>query len=234
MCIRSCPGDLMMSQKLFASWGAQRRRVLLLSLCFGLTSAEPLASQASASFRPLFDGGSLDGWVVENSDAGNFSARDGVLRVEGPGGWLRSADQYGDFVLRVEFRLLTDDSDSGVFVRAGSVSGFGRGWPASSYQVQVRDVTTNRTNSPILIGDIYRHRTPPGEKSFDPDAALAAARGRGEWQEFEIQVQGDSLVVRLNGTLVTRTSNIVNRAGYIGLQGEAGVVEFRSILIREL
>jgi hypothetical protein len=224
----------MMIQKLLANgrvrqWGG----VLILSLCFGSTSPGQLSGQTPAEFRPLFDGQSLNGWVVENSEAGNFSVREGVLRVEGPGGWLRSEQQYADFVLSLEFRLLTDDSDSGVFVRAASVAGFGRGWPANSYQIQVRDVTTNRTSSPILIGDIYRHRMPPGETSFDPAAALAVARPVGEWQEFEIELIGDSLVVRLNGTLVTRASNVLNPAGYVGLQGEAGTVEFRSIRIRE-
>jgi hypothetical protein len=204
------------------------------ALIFSLMSvAVPLTGQTPDGFRPLFDGQSLAGWTVENSDAGNFSVRDGILRVEGPGGWLRSAEQSGNFVLKVEFRFLTDDSDSGVFVRADGVSRFGRGWAGNSYQIQARDVTANQTSSPILVGDIYRHLTPPGEKSFDRAAALAAAKGTREWQEFEIEVIGPTIVVRLNGALVTRASNIVNPTGYIGLQGETGIVEFRSITISE-
>jgi hypothetical protein len=208
-------------------------RRLALPLCLSWASAGPLTGQASDSVRPLFDGRSLAGWVVEDTDAGNFSVRDGVLRVEGPRGWLRSAERYEDFALRAEFRLLSHDSDSGVFVRADGVTTFGRGWAGNSYQVQIRDVTTNQTDSPILIGDIYRHRTPPGERSFDRAAALTAARQTGEWQELEVEVIGDSLLVRLNGMLVTRASNIANPTGYIGLQGEAGIVEFRSIRISE-
>ena len=37
------------------------------------------------------------------------------------------------------------------------------------------------------------------------------------------------LTVRFNGTEVTRAANIVKQAGYIGLQAEVGVVEFRAI-----
>ena len=209
-----------------------RERALLLALCL---AALPgcLAGQGTDGFRELFDGRSLAGWTVLNSDAGNFSVRDGVLRVEGPGGWLRSDRQYADFALRVEFRFLTDDSDSGIFLRADGVTPFGRGWAGNSYQVQTRDVTRNQTGSPILMGDIYRHRTPPGQTVFDRAAALAAARPTGEWQEYEIEVVGDSITVRLNGAPVTRAAGIANPSGYIGIQGEAGAVEFRSIRVAE-
>ena len=195
--------------------------------------AAPSARQAG-EFTPLFNGQSLAGWVVENSDGANFTVRDGVLRVEGPQGWLRSAEQYADFDLRVEFRFLTDDSDSGVFVRApGPASNvFVRGWPANSYQVQTRDITTNRTTNPLWLGNLYRHRTPPGETEYDADAALAAARPTGEWQRFDIEVIGDRISVRLNDTPVLRAAGLVNPRGYLGLQGETGMVEYREIAIR--
>jgi hypothetical protein len=172
---------------------------------------------------------------VENSDGANFTIREGgVLRVEGPQGWLRSAEQYANFDLRVEFRFLTDDADSGVFVRApGPASNiFIRGWPANSYQVQARDITRNRTTNPIWLGNLYRHRTPAGETVYDADAALGASRPTGEWQRFEIEVVDDRIVVRLNGTLTTRAAGITNPRGYIGLQGETGIVEYREVAIR--
>ena len=161
--------------------------------------------------------------------------RDGVLRVEGPQGWLRSAAQYGKFSLRVECRFLTDDADSGVFVRApGPASNiFIRGWPANAYQVQVRNMVKNRTNNPLWIGNLYRHRVAAGETTYDADAALAAAKPTGEWQLFEIDVVDDRLTVQLNGVVVTRAANIVNPRGYIGIQGETGALEYRTMAIRE-
>src|SRR5688572_6560577 len=99
------------------------------------SAAVLVGAQTGETFVPLFDG-TLRGWVVENSESGNFSAAGGILRVEGPGGWLRSEREYADAVIRAEFRFLTADADSGLFVRARSTGGFGRGWPASSYQVQ--------------------------------------------------------------------------------------------------
>ena len=193
------------------------------------------ASRASAvQFVPLFKG-TLDGWVVENSETNNFTIVDKLLRVTGPAGWLRSSQQYGNFTLRVECRFLTDDADSGVFLRAPgpATNIFMRGWPANAYQVQVRDMSKNKSTNPIWAGNLYRHKVPPGETSFDSDAAARAIKPTGEWQLFEIEAIDDRLTVTLNGVPVTRAGGIVNPRGYIGLQGETGALEYRTIEIRE-
>jgi hypothetical protein len=206
---------------------------MILVLTASLSAAPALDAQDHEGFVSLFNGENLDGWAVVNSDGANFSVVDGLLRVEGPEGWLRSERQYTDFTIHADVRFLTDDSDSGIFVRTDGESVFVRGWPANSYQIQLRDVSRNQTTNPILIGNIYRHRTPPGETEFDAAAAIAAAKPTGEWQRVEIDVIGDSIVVNLNGVTVTRASGLVNPSGYIGIQGETGIVEFREILIRE-
>jgi hypothetical protein len=208
--------------------------VLVLSVC--LYAAAVGVAQVPVTDVPLFDGKSLNGWVVENSPTNNFSVQGGVLRVEGPQGWLRSERQYGDFALHVEFRFLTDDADSGVFVRApGPASNiFIRGWPANAYQVQTRDMSRNQTQNPLWIGNLYRHRvSAQGETKYDADAALKAHRQTGEWQAFDIDIAGDTIVVRLNGTPVLKAGGLVNPRGHIGLQGETGVVEYRAVVVRE-
>ncbi|HEX4998643.1 MAG TPA: DUF1080 domain-containing protein [Terriglobia bacterium] len=192
------------------------------------------AAFAETEFKTLFDGKSLDGWKTQNSAADTFKLKDGVLHVEGNSGWLRSAEQYGDFQLQVEVRFLTDNADSGVFVRAVGDSIFMRGWPGSSYQVQARDVTRNKSANPLLIGNIYRHGNRGGETTFDSQAAFQAAKATGEWQTFDIEVRGDTIKVTLNGTVLTQATGLANPRGYIGLQGEAGVVEYRAVRIREI
>jgi hypothetical protein len=109
-----------------------------------------------------------------------------------------------------------------------------RGWPANAYQVQARDISTNRTTKPIWIGNLYRHRVAEeGQTDYDADAALKAFKPTGEWQIMEIGVTGTTLTVALNGTEVTRASNIVNPRGHIGIQGETGAVEYRVIAVAE-
>src|SRR5437763_730357 len=82
----------------------------------GARGAGPAAEGASAAAAkrpglvPLFDGKTLNNWTVDDPEySNNFSVRNGLLHVEGVGGWLRSARQYSDYTLRVEFRYLTED-----------------------------------------------------------------------------------------------------------------------------
>jgi hypothetical protein len=185
-------------------------------------------AQDAPPFVALLDG-TLEGWTIESD--GNFTASDGLLRVEAPRGWLRSEKEYGDFSLRAEFRFVTDDADSGVFVRAVGDAEFGPGWPGNAYQVQLRNPVGQSPFPPV--GGVFRHGRPPGETRFDAAVAERASTGTGEWQTLEIDVVGEILNVRLNGVALTEAAGISNPSGHIGLQGERGAVEFRSIEIAE-
>jgi hypothetical protein len=188
------------------------------------------ASAAPGQSSVLFDG-TLAGWSVENTAAGNIALEDGVLRIAAPGGWLKSAGSYADFSLRVEFRFLTDDADSGIFVRAVADGVFGRGWPANSYQVQLRNPVGE---SPFpAVGGIFRHGKPPGETRYDAALAAEASTGTGEWQVLEIELAGTELRARLNGQELTRAFGIENPRGFVGIQAETGSLEFRRIEIVE-
>lgn len=194
-----------------------------------LLLASPRASGQDA-FTPLFSG-TLAGWSIEHSSRGNFSVRDGLLRVEAPEGWLRSERQYEDLDLRVEFRFLTDDADSGVFLRADGSATFGRGWPNQSYQVQLRNPIGQSRFPPI--GHLYRHGMPDGPLTFDHADAARLSTGTGPWQTLEIALRGEQVEVTLNGEVLMRASGLATKPGYVGLQGETGALEFRSIAIRQ-
>ena len=87
------------------------------------------AAQAPAGFTPLF-AGSLGDATIENG--ATFTVENGILRAEGPNGWLRFPMQVRDFRMRVEVRFTTDVGDSGVFFRALPDGEFNRGWPNRS------------------------------------------------------------------------------------------------------
>ena len=204
-------------------------RIASVIVVLAVGAAGALHAQGGNGFVPLFDG-TLSGWTIENSEAGNFTVTGGVLRVEGPGGWLRSAREYADFSIRTEFRFVTPDADSGLFVRARSTGGFGRGWPLNSYQVQIRNPLTESRFPPV--GGLFRHGMPAGETIFDPAVVATLTKQTGEWQTLEVDVTGDRLVARFNGTEVLKAGGIANASGYVGLQGETGVLEFRSLDLR--
>jgi hypothetical protein len=204
--------------------------VLAAAALLGAVPGGSARAQSADGYVPLFDG-TLRGWTVENTSAGNFSILDGALHVDGPPGWLRSERQYADFELLVEFRFLTDNGDSGIFVRAQPNASFGPGWPSNSYQLQLLNPNIESRFPPL--GAVFRHGTPAGETTFDVAVARRAFTGVGEWQTLIVAVIGDVLTAELNGVPLTQAANVVNQTGYIGIQGETSALEFRRIDIRE-
>src|SRR5688572_8880794 len=77
--------------------------------------ASTTGAQLVPGFVPLFEG-TLGQATIENGGA--FTIDNGVLRADGPEGWLRFPSLVRDFRLRVELRFLTANADSGVFFRA--------------------------------------------------------------------------------------------------------------------
>ncbi|UCH47620.1 MAG: DUF1080 domain-containing protein [Betaproteobacteria bacterium] len=146
------------------AWSAMARSVVTLCVILGLKCG-PVPAQTPDGFTSLFDGKMLSGWVIENSGGSNFSVHAGILRMEEPEGWLRSERMFGDYELRLEFRLVTDGAESGVFNRAAATDTFMRGWPNESYQVQLRDM--HRPSRLMPLGQIYRHGVPDGETHYD-------------------------------------------------------------------
>ncbi len=202
---------------------------LRLAACL-LAGVTTLSAGQEAQFEELLDA-ELSRWtVVDARDDDTFVWDDGVLRVTGPEGWLRSDHRYADFDLIVEFRFLTDDADSGVFFRAIGATAFVRGWPNEAYQLQMRNPVTQSRFPPL--GGLFRHGMPEAATRFDEARARALTQAAGEWQTLEIAVSGEQVRAGINGTPVLEADGIGNGRGYIGLQGETPSLEFRSVRIR--
>jgi 3-keto-disaccharide hydrolase len=163
----------------------------------------------------LFDGTSLKGWEVMNG--GKFVAEDGVIKLHGGRGWLRSEKEYSDFVLRLEVRWMKPKQDSGIFLRASKE---GKNWPNKRYEVQCE-------NSPRIAYIFGAKHTRDAEKAFK------LLKGPKEWNTFEITCSGPRCEVTFNGEKVSVSEDFKNRKGYIGLQGEGGELEFRNLFIKE-
>ena len=71
-------------------------------------------------FVPLFDGASLDGWLVADGPESAFYVNDGAIVVHESAGfptWLRSAKQYENFEFRGEF-FVNGWMNSGIYLHA--------------------------------------------------------------------------------------------------------------------
>ena len=85
---------------------------LAISVVAGQMGGEPLAE-----FRDLFDGKHLNGWINVNTSADTFRVKSGVLVCSGhPIGVMRTAKQYENFVLHIEWMHIEPGGNSGVFV----------------------------------------------------------------------------------------------------------------------
>src|SRR5262245_4956815 len=219
-------------------------KTLTRCVCLALLGMSTWAQTSpNTGFVPLFDGKSLNNWVVDGGTyAKNFSVQAGVLGVQGEGGWLRSSRQYGDFTLRLGFRYLTEDPSSGrvgvsgVFLRTPGTSTYGSAWPDNSLEVQLANRQGGR---PAIPGDarwggaVLRHGNPVGPTSFDSRLALQSYVRTGDWHTLEIQAIDDSIHVTLNDNYLGVASAGGSGRGFIGLQAETGAIEFRSVEINE-
>ncbi|MER5457673.1 lectin [Micromonospora sp. NPDC002389] len=189
------------------------------------------AGRTKADCRPetgytaLYNG-STTGW--SQAGPGSFTNSDATLTsVGGMGLYWYSAKQFTNYSLKLDWRLAGDDN-SGVFI----------GFPPSSdpnsainngYEVQIDPTdAADRTT-----GAVY------GFKSADLAARDAALNPAGEWNTYELLVEGERLQVFLNGAKIndfTNTDPVRSLAGHIGIQnhGTGDDVSFRNIRIKEL
>jgi hypothetical protein len=218
-------------------------------LAFGILSPGYAADAVPEGFTPLFNGKDLSGWkglvgspitraamppeklAAEQKQAdeemrANWSAEEGVLVFDGKGKSLCTDKDYGDFELIVDWKI-KEGGDSGIYLRG-------------SPQVQIRD-----TKFP----DYFRHGAEKGSGALwnnqkNPRFPSAHAdKPVGEWNTFHIQMVGERVTVKLNGTLIVDNvvmENIWDRAipifprGQIELQNHGNTLYFRDLFIREI
>ncbi len=189
------------------------------------------AGRSKADCRPetgytaLYNG-STTGW--SQAGPGAFTNTDATLTSTGGMGlYWYSAKQFTSYSLKLDWKAAGDDN-SGIFL----------GFPPSTdpwsavnngYEVQI-DATdaADRTT-----GAVYTF------KSADLAARDAALNPPGEWNTYELLVEGERLQILLNGTKIndfTNTDPVRSLAGHIGLQnhGDGDDVAFRNIRIKEL
>ncbi|MBQ1009948.1 ThuA domain-containing protein [Micromonospora sp. M51] len=176
-------------------------------------------------YTPLFNG-STAGW--SQAGPGSFTNSDATLTsVGGMGLFWYNAKQFTNYSLKLDWKLAGDDN-SGIFI----------GFPPSSdpwsavdngYEIQI-DATdaTDRTT-----GAVYTF------KSADIAARDAALNAPGEWNTYELLVEGERLQIFLNGVKIndfTNTNPVRSLAGHIGIQnhGTGDDASFRNIRIKEL
>jgi hypothetical protein len=195
------------------------------------------AEEKLAGFTSLFNGRDMTGWVGNTT---GYFAQDGkmICDPKKAGGNVYTANQYGDFAFRFEFKL-TPGANNGLGIRApleGDAAYEGM-------EIQILDDTDAQyaTLQPYQYhGSIY--------------GVVPAQRGHlkpvGEWNSEEVIAKGRQITVKLNGATIvdadidkaSTPETMDHRAhpglkrdkGYIGFCGHGNYLEFRNIRVKSL
>ena len=144
-----------------------------------------------------------------------FEVVEGNLRLVKGMGWLRTDQEYGDFVLELEWRALVEQYDSGIFFRCGPD---GKPWPTDGWQVNLR--------YNMLCGLVR------GFQAVVPSETPRVPVNR--WVKLRIEVRGKKITLDVDGERAWEHDGIDRARGYIGFQAEEKSFDFRNIRIQEL
>lgn len=207
-----------------------------------------LAAREKSGWEPLLDA-ELSRWETESGRADGFACDGRVLelRTAGAAHELRTKDDYRDFVLRLDFKIVRR-ANSGIFLRADRANGN----PAfSGCEIQVLDDfhweadTKSKLKPWQFTGSLY---------GAVPAGHTGALYPNGRWNTLEIRYQGSRIRTELNGVELYDVDTAELKpeqgepfagraaAGFLGLQRHAPGGEvvgnayawYRNVFVRRL
>lgn len=177
-------------------------------------------------FTLLFDGKSLDGWKMTGE--GNFIVMENEKALLSEGGmgllWY-TKKKYNDFILKLEWKVLHKDDNSGVFVRFPDPDDDPQIAVNNGYEIQIDDLGKPDGAEIHKTGAIYNFAAPSN----------VVSKPVGQWNNLEIKVLKHNYTVIINNQKITDFSGNRQLEGYVGLQNHdnKSKVSFRNIRIKE-
>lgn len=173
--------------------------------------------QIDAGWISLFDGHTLFGWETNNSEI-DWSVADGAITASsGPIGLLTTHVPFADFELACEFRMEAG-GNSGVFLRTIADPS---DVLTDCYELNIADEHPDGFTTGAIVGHA---------RTAEPIA------GSGDWKTLHVRAEGNRFVVTLDGAGVLdyTDESAARSSGLIGLQKNAGQIEFRNIILHPL
>src|SRR5262245_24477551 len=213
--------------------------VLLTVVCCSWAQNKLSPQEQKEGYVLLFDGTSLDRWDVRPGQT-TWKVVDGAIRSDSSaaGPTLLTKEDFANYVLKAELRA-HPQVNSGIMLRQarpGSGGGGGaqakdkKGAGGGGYGLQIRDKTGDFPSGDYMTASIVNVGKAPSDAKILP----------GQWNTFEVTMNGDHMVVIYNGKKVVDAHDSRLKSGAIGLQSAhaedppgAGV-EFRNLKIKRL
>ncbi len=196
-----------------------------------LAEERPASPQKPEGFVSLFDGKTFQGWEgnlkvfrIEDGAIVGGSLKKGLPHNE----FLCATKEYGDFEVRLKFKLLGQGVNGGVQIRSKRVP---NNHEVSGYQADLADgywgcIYDESRRNRILAGP------PPAERGKNVR--------RNDWNDYRILCQGRRIQLWINGHPTadyTETDLSLPQKGIIGLQIHGGPPSeacYKDITIREI
>ena len=234
-----------MTRHLSFSFGSPRPLALLVVAV--ALAAGSLRSAEVATWRDLFNGKDLTGWVNVNTAPDTWKVRDGLLVCTGhPIGVMRSEKEYENFILHVEWRHMEPGGNSGVFLWSDAKPAAGKQLPLG-LEVQMLELDwpklhpDKQGNLPPLAyvhGELFGANgleivpdNPRGKRSMSVENRC---KPRGEWNVYDVVAVDGTVKLSVNGKFVNGVSKANVRKGYLCLESEGAEIHFRNIRMIEL
>ena len=222
------------------------RSLLACGLFLLAAASAPAADNVPPpGFMALFNGKDLSGWkglvkspperakmpptelaaAQEKADQrmrDHWKVEDGALVFDGKGDSLCTAQDFGDFELFVDWKILKD-GDSGIYLRG-------------SPQVQIWDPAV-KAAAGVGSGGLFNNQKGPSKPLVNADKPV------GEWNTFRIKMIGPKVSVWLNDKLVVDNVELENYwerdkpiypTGQIELQNHGNLLYFKNIYLKDL
>lgn len=231
------------------------------ALFVGVVMSGAVGAADGAEVRAFIDD-SQPGWrslsegdfAQVNSEGDTWRWEDGVLHCTGePVSVLRTAKQYQNFEMVVEWMHEKSAGNSGVFVwvtpdSIEKLTKAGKPGLPDGIEVQILDhgytdrvkAQGGKTDWFGTNGDVFAVRvkmtpfpplSPDGSRSF-PRKHLA--KGHGNWNQYYIRAINGEIRLWVNGEEVSGGTGCDPASGYLCLESEGSPIQFRKLRIREL
>lgn len=185
-------------------------------------------------------------WINVNTDPGTWHLEKDILVCSGkPIGVMRSARQYENFILHIEWMHLEPGGNSGVFVWSNAQPPQNQRLP-DGVEVQMLEldwVNLNKKDG-VLPPIAYVHgelfgvggvkTVPDNPRGTRSKSVENRCKGRGEWNTYDVVCIDGVIRLSVNGKYVNGITKSSQKKGYICLESEGAEIHFRNIRLTEL
>ena len=201
-----------------------KKRFLMNGLLLTLIAGPAVFAQGvEEGFVSLFDGQTLSGWARRGGES-VYAVEDGVIagrfKDAKRNTFLCTDKTYGDFILRLEFKL--EGGNSGVQFRSAVATQPDKTERVFGYQSEIAGEADrvariyDEGRRGFKFGRIWLDNTPTGIL-----ATSAGTYKKDDWNRMEIQCVGPSIRTWLNDVPVVNLFDGEALSGFIGLQVHA-------------